>query len=259
VGALSARAGPPAGRPRRRGEARFCHCGTAAGRRGEVRRRAGTERRVIRRCAACAAMVAAWWLAARAAAPPDASRWPVSLVDVADRAGLREPSVYGGVDRKRFIIETNGAGAAFLDYDNDGWVDALVLSGTRLQDGARADQTFPPGKAPLSRLYRNNHDGTFSDTTSRAGLNATGWASGVCAGDYDNDGWLDLFITYYGQNVLYRNRGDGRFEDVTARAGLPSGGTRWGSGCTFVDYDRDGRADLFVANYLRFDLGAAKE
>jgi len=95
--------------------------------------------------------------------------------------------------------------------------------------------------------------------TSRAGLNAVGWASGVCAGDYDNDGWLDLFITYYGQNVLYRNRGDGRFEDATARAGLPTGGTRWGSGCTFVDYDRDGRADLFVANYLRFDLATAAE
>jgi enediyne biosynthesis protein E4 len=208
---------------------------------------------------ACAALLAGWWLSARAAAPPDASRWPVTLVDVAGRAGLREPSVYGGVDRKRFIIETNGAGAAFLDYDNDGWLDALVLSGTRLQEGSRATQTFPPGKAPLSRLYRNNHDGTFSDATSRAGLTATGWASGVCAGDYDNDGWLDLFITYYGQNVLYRNRGDGRFEDITARAGLPAAGTRWGSGCAFIDYDRDGRADLFVANYLRFDLAAAAE
>jgi hypothetical protein len=180
-------------------------------------------------------------------------------VDVADRAGLREPSVYGGVDRKRFIIETNGAGVALFDYDNDGWLDALVLSGTRLQEGLRATQTFAEGKAPLPRLYRNNHDGTFSDATARAGLNASGWASGVCAGDYDNDGWLDLFLTYYGQNVLYRNRGDGRFEDVTARAGLPASGTRWGSGCSFIDYDRDGRADLFVANYLRFDLGAAAE
>jgi len=187
------------------------------------------------------------------------SAWPVTLVDVADRAGLREPSTYGGVDRKRFIIETNGAGVAFLDYDNDGWVDALVLNGTRLQEGTRQAATYPPGKAPLSRLYRNNHDGTFSDVTERAGLNAVGWASSVCAGDYDNDGWLDLFITYYGQNVLYRNRGDGRFEDVTARAGLPTGATRWGSGCTFIDYDRDGRVDLFVANYLRFDLASAAE
>jgi enediyne biosynthesis protein E4 len=208
--------------------------------------------------AACAAAFSVWWPGARAAAPPGDAAWPVALVDVADRAGLREPSIYGGVDRKRFIIETNGAGVAFLDYDNDGWLDALVLSGTRLRDGARADQTFPSGQAPLSRLYRNNHDGTFSDVTLRAGLKATGWASGVCAGDYDNDGWLDLFITYYGRNVLYRNRG-GHFEDVTAAAGLPTGGTRWGSGCTFADYDRDGRADLFVANYLRFDLGTAGE
>jgi hypothetical protein len=207
-----------------------------------------------------AAALAVLWPAARASAPStDASPWPVSLVDVADRAGLREPTIYGGVDRKRFIIETNGAGVAFLDYDNDGWIDALVLNGTRLKDGTRESETYPPGKMPLSRLYRNNRDGTFSDVTARSGVNAVGWASGVCVGDYDNDGWLDLFITYYGQNVLYRNRGDGRFEDVTARAGLPTGGTRWGSGCTFIDYDRDGRVDLFVANYLRFDLPAAAE
>ena len=178
---------------------------------------------------------------------------------MSDRAGLREPSTYGGVDRKRFIIETNGAGVAFVDYDNDGWIDALVLNGTRLKDNARENQTYAPGKAPTARLYRNSHDGTFTDVTARAGLSASGWASSVCAGDYDNDGALDLFITSFGQNVLYRNRGDGRFEDVTARAGLPMGGTRWGSGCTFVDYDRDGRADLFVANYLRFDLPSAPE
>jgi enediyne biosynthesis protein E4 len=186
-------------------------------------------------------------------------KWPVTFVDVADRAGLRQATTYGGIDRKRFIIETNGAGVALLDYDNDGWIDALVLNGTRLKENRREAETYAPGQAPLSRLYRNNHDGTFSDVTIRAGLTAVGWASSVCAGDYDNDGWLDLFITYYGQNVLYRNRGDGRFEDATARAGLPTGGTRWGSGCSFVDYDRDGRADLFVANYLRFDLATAAE
>jgi len=211
---------------------------------------------------AAAALVALFAVSARppartAAATPS---WPVTLVDVADRAGLREPTVYGGVDRKRFIIETNGAGAAFVDVDNDGWIDALVLNGTRLEEGTRQAETFPPGKAPRPRLYRNNHDGTFTDVTDRAGLGSgSGWASSVCAGDYDNDGWLDLFITYYGHNVLYHNRGDGRFEDVTARAGLPAGGTRWGSGCAFVDYDRDGRVDLFVANYLRFDLASAPE
>jgi enediyne biosynthesis protein E4 len=203
-----------------------------------------------------------WWVLgglspATSHQPPVA--WPVSFVDVADRAGLRAPAIYGGVDRKRFIIETNGAGVAFVDYDNDGWIDALVLSGTRLKDGARENEPYTAGTAPTSHLYRNNRDGTFTDVTARAGLNAVGWASSVCAGDYDNDGWIDLFITYYGKNLLYRNRGDGRFEDVTARAGLETAGTRWGSGCSFIDYDRDGRADLFVANYLRFDLQDAPE
>lgn len=195
-----------------------------------------------------------------AVAPPkDEGAWPVSLVDVAQRAGLRHPSVYGDVDRKRFITETNGCGVAFLDYDDDGWVDVLVLSGTRLRDGAREDAAYRPGQAPTNRLYRNNRDGSFTDVTRRAGLGRVGWASSVCAGDYDNDGRLDLFLTYYGRNALFRNQGGGRFEDVTARAGLPAEGTRWGSGCSFLDYDRDGRLDLFVANYLRFDLATARE
>jgi hypothetical protein len=185
--------------------------------------------------------------------------WPVSFVDIADRAGLRAPSIYGGVERKRFIIETNGGGAAFLDYDNDGWVDAFVAGGVRLKEGTREVEPYAPGTAPTSHLYHNNHDGTFTDVTERAGLSAVGWASSICAGDYDNDGYLDLAITYYGQNVLYHNRGNGTFEDTTRAAGLPTGGVRWGSGCTFVDYDRDGRLDLFVANYLRFDLTTAPE
>ena len=158
--------------------------------------------------------------------------WPVTFTDVAERAGLVQQSVYGGVDRKRFIIETNGCGTAFVDYDNDGWIDALVLSGTRLGSGTRVDSTDTRDRVP-SRLYRNQHDGTFKDVTSDAGLSKIGWASSVCAGDYDNDGFIDLFVTYYGANVLYHNLGNGRFEDVTAQAGLPSTGTRWGSGCTF--------------------------
>jgi enediyne biosynthesis protein E4 len=185
--------------------------------------------------------------------------WPVSLVDVAEKAGLKGVSVYGGLDRKRFIIETNGAGVALFDYDNDGWVDALVLSGTRLEEGARQEKVWPAREAPTNRLYRNNRDGTFTDVTDRARLRRTGFASSVCAADYDNDGWLDVFVTYFGRNVLYRNRGDGSFEDLTDEAGLATKGTRWGSGCTFVDYDRDGRLDLFVANYLAFDLATAPE
>jgi hypothetical protein len=198
------------------------------------------------------------WAAAPTPAAPGVSAWPVSLVDVAAAAGLSAPSVYGGVDRKRFIIETNGAGVALLDYDNDGWLDALVLGGTRLADQARTDKVWARGEAPTNRLYRNRHDGKFEDVTDRVGLRRTAWSSSVCVGDYDNDGWLDLFVTAYGTNVLYHNR-QGRFEDVTAGAGLPATGTRWGSGCTFVDYDRDGKVDLFVANYLRFDLANASE
>ena len=137
-----------------------------------------------------------------------------------------------------------GCGAAFLDYDNDGWLDIFVLSGTTIEG--------PPGAT--NRLYKNNRDGTFTDVTEKAGLRRTGWASAVTVGDYNNDGFDDLFVTYWGQNVLYRNNGDGTFTDVTKQAGLLHDGTRWGSGCTFVDYDRDGRLDLFVANYLEFDF-----
>lgn len=181
--------------------------------------------------------------------PPDKNRadnFQVTFVDVARTSGLTEPIVYGGTDRKRYIIETNGCGVAFIDYDNDGWVDILLLNGTRLEG-------FPKGKEPTVRLYRNKRDGSFTDATSASGLARTGWASGVCAGDYDNDGFEDVFITYWGQNVLYHNDGKGRFTDSTAKAGLAVKGTRWGSGCTFIDYDRDGDLDLFVANYLIFD------
>ncbi len=197
-------------------------------------------------------------LAAFAALAASENEWPVTFVDVARDAGLVHPSIYGGLDRKRFIIETNGAGAAFLDYDNDGRLDALVLSGTRLEEGARLDASWPAGKAPTNRLYRNRGAGRYADATDAAGLRRTGWASSVCAGDYDNDGWTDLFVTYYGRNVLFHNE-RGRFADVTERAGLAARGTRWGSGCTFLDYDRDGRLDLFVANYLVLDLESAAE
>jgi hypothetical protein len=184
--------------------------------------------------------------------------WNVTFTDIAEPAGLRAEIVYGGIDRKRFIIETNGSGVGLIDYDNDGWLDALTLSGTRLKEGTREEVNYPAGSAPTNRLYRNRRNGTFEDVTEAAGLRRSGWASSACVGDYDNDGWSDLFVTYYGRNVLYRNRG-GRFEDVTLRAGLAQPDVRWGSGCTFVDLDRDGRLDLFVANFLRFDLASANE
>ena len=188
-----------------------------------------------------------------------APAWPVTFTDVAREAGLTRPTTYGGVDRKRFIIETNGSGVALVDADRDGWLDVLVLSGTRLQEGARKEADYESADAPTNRLYRNRRDGAFEDVTDKAGIRRTGWASGVCAGDYDNDGWIDLYLTYFGRNVLYRNRGDGTFADVTKAAGLEADGVRWGSGCSFVDVDRDGLLDLFVANYLRFDLQTAPE
>ena len=116
---------------------------------------------------------------------------------------------------------------------------------------------FPAGEEPRNHLYRNRGDSTFEDVTARAGLAASGWGQGVCAGDYDNDGFEDLYVTYYGQSRLYRNRGDGTFEEVTARAGLAETRLRWGTGCAFLDFDRDGKLDLFVANYIDLDLKTA--
>src|SRR5688572_20365794 len=203
------------------------------------------------------------WLPALAGRPaepqsPDTS-WPVRFTDVAEKAGLTHPSLYGGGDRKRFILETNGCGTGLLDYDGDGWLDALVLSGTRFEEGSRREKSWSAAERPTSRLYRNRHDGTFEDVTARVGLDRVGWASSVCAADYDNDGWLDLFVTYFGHNTLYRNHRGERFEDVTRAAGLERSDERWGSGCSFLDYDRDGDVDLFVANYLKFDPGSAPE
>lgn len=169
-----------------------------------------------------------------------------SFSDVALQAGLVHPVTYGEVDRKRVILETMGCGVAFIDYDNDGWLDIFILSGTRMEGGA-PDST--------NRLYKNNRDGTFTDVTKQAGLFRTGWACSVTVGDYNNDGYEDIFVTYYGQNVLYKNNGNGTFTDVTVSAGLSNKGKPlWGAGCTFLDYDRDGHLDLFVSHYVTLDL-----
>lgn len=185
-------------------------------------------------------------------AQDNASAFQVTFAEVSARAGLSEPIIYGGIDKKQYIIETNGCGVAFIDYDNDGWMDILLLNGTRLEG-------FPKGKEPTLKLYHNTRNGSFTDATTGSGLTRTGWASAVTVGDYDNDGYDDVFITYWGQNVLYHNDGKGKFSDVTAKAGISTKGTRWGSGCAFVDIDRDGKLDLFVANYLIFDPAAVPE
>jgi len=179
---------------------------------------------------------------------PSGKPFHAQFVDVAKEAGLTKPVIYGGVDRKDYIIETVGCGAAFFDYDNDGWLDVFILSGKRL-DG--------PARDASNRLYRNNRDGTFTEVTEQAGLGRSGWASSVAVGDYDNDGHEDLFITNWERNILYRNRGDGTFEDVTRFAGLWEEKNRWGAGASFLDYDRDGDLDLFVSYYLKFDLETA--
>jgi hypothetical protein len=176
---------------------------------------------------------------------PSGLPFDACFTDVGVKAGLTAPLIYGGADRKTYIVEAVGCGCAFVDYDNDGWLDIFILSG-QLLDGV------PPGAT--NRLYHNNRDGTFTDVTERSGLQRSGWASAVCVGDYNNDGFDDLFVTYWGQNVLYRNNGDGTFTDVTKEAGLLTDQTRWGSGCTFVDYNRDGHLDLFVSHYLQFDF-----
>ena len=177
-------------------------------------------------------------------AKPSGLPFHARFTDVARQAGLKEIVVAGHQDHNDYIIECMSCGVAFFDYDNDGWLDILVLSGSRFSD--------PPPTAS-NRLYKNNRNGTFTDVTEKTGLFRTGYAYGVTVGDYNNDGFEDLFVTYWGENVLYRNNGDGTFTNVTKEAGLRNPQSRFGSGCAFVDYDRDGKLDLFVSNYLVFD------
>jgi enediyne biosynthesis protein E4 len=174
----------------------------------------------------------------------------VSFINIAQEAGLNAKLVFGGAHKNKYLLETTGIGVAFYDYDNDGWLDIFLVNGTRLEG-------FPKGQEPTCYLFKNNRDGSFTDVTQKAGLARSGWGQGVCIGDYDNDGFEDLFITYYGQNALYHNNGNGTFTDVTERAGLLNKKTRWSTGCAFVDYDRDGHLDLFVANYIDLDLANA--
>jgi len=200
---------------------------------------------------------------------------------------LVHETIFGGKDKNLYLLETTGCGVAFFDYDNDGWLDIFVVNGTRLEEqdsglriqdseskksevrsqkpgnqesGARSQESGNQSptivnrqstiRNPTNHLYKNNRDGTFTDVTEKAGLIRGGWGQGVCVGDYDNDGFDDLFVTYWGKNVLYHNNGDGTFTDVSEKAGVAGARTRWSTGCAFVDYDRDGHLDLFVANYI---------
>ena len=174
----------------------------------------------------------------------------VQFVDVAKQAGLQLETIFGGEHRNKYLLETTGCGAAFFDYDQDDWLDIFLVNGWRLEG-------FPKGSEPTCHLFKNNRDGTFTDVTVKAGLARSGWGQACCVGDYNNDGWNDLFVSYYGQNALFCNNGNGTFTEVTREAGLLQDRLRWNSGCTFVDYDKDGHLDLFVGNYIDFDLKTA--
>jgi hypothetical protein len=169
---------------------------------------------------------------------------PAWFVDVAQKAGITARNVNGSETNKRYIVEATGSGVAVLDYDHDGWPDIFMVNGAEL--GGKTSAT--------SHLYHNNHDGTFTDVTGAAGVGASGWGQGACVGDYDNDGYDDLYVTAYGVNRLYHNERNGSFREVGAAAGVAGTGKEWGTGCAFVDYDRDGKLDLLVANYVHFNL-----
>jgi hypothetical protein len=208
-----------------------------------------SRRRLLATLPAAAASCAMPHAFSQASFQPSRALPPFStFTDIAASAGLTKPMFYGDSTRARYIIENMGGGCAFFDFDNDGWLDIFLLGGRTLE-GVPAGAT--------NRLYRNNRDGTFADVTEKAGLHDAGWACGVTVGDYNNDGFEDLFLTYYGQNRLYRNNGDGTFTDVTQKAGLleptRADKPRFNTGCTFFDYNRDGHLDLFVANYVGFD------
>src|SRR5580700_6727811 len=170
------------------------------------------------------------------------------FVNVTKDAGLLSKTIVAGHESKDFLLSTTGGGIALFDYDNDGWLDIFVVNGWGLQE-------FPKGQEPTNHLYKNNRNGAFTDVTEKAGLVRHGWGQAVCVGDYDNDGNLDLFVTYYGKNVLYHNNGNGTFTDVTRESGLLQPEDHWNTGAAFVDYDRDGRLDLFVCNYVAYEHG----
>jgi hypothetical protein len=199
-----------------------------------------------------AATTAAGWLlspfpAADLFFPPKPEYFP-RYVDVAKEAGLLARTVLVGHESKDFLLSTTGGGIALFDYDNDGWLDLFVVNGWGLKG-------FPKGQEPTNHLYKNNRNGAFTDVTEKAGLVRHGWGQGVCVGDYDNDGNLDLFVTYYGKNVLYHNNGNGTFTDVTRESGLMQPEDHWNTGAAFVDYNRDGHLDLFVSNYVAYEHG----
>jgi hypothetical protein len=183
-------------------------------------------------------------------APPSSPVTP-RFTDITAVCGLGgATNVSGHPTDKQFLLEEMGGGVALFDYDNDGRLDIFLVNGTSFDPAVR-------DRRPTSYLFHNNGDGTFTDVTAKAGLTVSGWGQGCCVGDYDNDGFDDLFVSYWGRDVLYHNNGDGTFTDVSEKAGVAGPASRWGAGCCFLDYDRDGLLDLFVASYVNFDPASA--
>jgi len=168
-----------------------------------------------------------------------------TFTDVAAQAGITAKFVQGNPANRRYIVEANGTGVALVDIDNDGLLDAFLVNGSTF-----AKSPLPP----TNHLYRNAGGGRFQDVTKASGTGRSGWGNGVCAGDFDNDGFTDLYVTYWGRNSLFRNTGKASFVDVAEAAGVAGSGTDWSTGCTFTDFDRDGLLDLFVVTYAGFDL-----
>jgi hypothetical protein len=175
---------------------------------------------------------------------------PIVYEDATKKAGLNKFNHVSGGLQKNLILEAPGSGVAIIDYDNDGWPDIYLVNGSTF-DALRGKE-----KTPRAALYHNNHDGTFTDVTEKAGVANERWGFGVAVGDYDNDGWPDLYVTNYGKNRLYHNNRDGTFTDVADKAGVAvtSGQTVWSTGATFGDYDGDGNLDLYVTGYVKFDV-----
>jgi enediyne biosynthesis protein E4 len=191
---------------------------------------------------------------AKSPAVPQTPAPPVTVDfrDIAEQAGLTAVNVSGDADKKRYILETTGDGVGIFDYDNDGLMDVFLVNASTLDGQGR-------GEKATSHLYHNLGNMKFEDVTQKAGLGKVGWGQGVCIGDYDNDGYEDLFVTYYGHSVLYHNEGNGTFKDVTEAAGLRSDTIRWDTGCSFFDYDLDGKLDLVVTGYVDFDRAKIPE
>jgi hypothetical protein len=180
----------------------------------------------------------------------DATPFELTFVNIAQQANLTHKTVFGSERTNKYLLETTGCGVAWYDFNQDGWLDLFFVNGSRL-DG------LPGNQVPTGHLYENNRNGTFTDVTARSGLTRAGWGQAVCVGDYDNDGWDDLFVSYFGRNALYRNQGNGTFAETTEKAGVGVNKSKWGSGSAFVDYDKDGDLDLFVASYIDLDLKTA--